>query len=57
MVEPKNKCMNCGSEEVFVILTYNNSGTEKDIYRCFECYCKDYENYIRIDNNDDEDYM
>ena len=57
MEEPKNKCVDCGSEEVFITWKSKYSETEEDIFQCFDCYCQAYENYIHIDNNDDEDYM
>lgn len=57
MVEPEKKCVDCGSTEIFLMWKSKYSELEEDVYQCFDCYCKAYENYIHIDNNDDEDYM
>ncbi len=55
MDDPKKICKDCGSDEVFVECNYPN--VDGSLYQCFDCYCEEYENYILIDNNDDEDYL
>ena len=42
------KCLDCGSDEVFIQI--NGDDVDNPLYRCFDCYCEDYENYMSNDN-------
>lgn len=36
-------CLECGSENVFVEIKPSDDVT---IFRCFDCYCEDYDHYM-----------
>jgi|694.fasta_scaffold13969_25 transposase-like protein len=37
-------CLECGSDNIFVEVKPSDDGDP--IYRCFDCYCESYEQYM-----------